>query len=179
VVQLDGLVIAGTTSYVTYVDGELTTGAYAVATFLSSDDQVSNYQFFNVDVDQGDLVTCSICAPFSDTSGACFINNQTKSQSTSVMVTQPTRIDVLTRTSAAWGIVVGSEDRMYVFSGQAPYIGIVSLIDCSAASPTSSLGLEPGEVVSNLEASADNPGPNPIWETAVLSSSVMWVIDQT
>jgi hypothetical protein len=185
VVQLDGLLLGGTTSSVGYVDGELKTSAYANTTFLVSYGQIefSNYQPINVDVDPGDSVTCTVCAPSSTTSGYCYFSNQTKGQATWVSITQPPSLNVLTRTSAAWGVVVGAEDEHW-FSTQAPYIGIVALTDCTAGSPTSSLGLEPGGVVSNLDASINNPEPNPVWETVVLSpssgtSSAMWVIDYT
>jgi hypothetical protein len=167
-----------TTSYVAYVDEQIHTGAYAFATFLSNEIELSNYQILNVDVKPGDSVTCSVCAPFSETYGTCLFSNQTTGLATTLLVNQPSRIDVLTRTSGAWGVVVGSEDEEYIFSQQPPFFDIIALIDCTATTPTSSLGLEPGEVVSNLDGPAGST-PNPIWQTLVLTSSVVWVINET
>jgi len=177
VVQLDGVLLGGTTSYVSNVNGQIQTGAYAFATFLSNEIEFSNYQILNVDVTPGQSVTCSVCAPFSTTYGTCLFSNQTTGQATSLLVNQPSRIDVLTRTSAAWGVVVGSEDEEYIFSQQPPYFDVIALIDCSASSPASSLGLEPGEVISNLNNPTGST-PNPIWQTYVLTSSVVWVLNE-
>lgn len=182
VVQLDSLLLGGTTSHIAYVDDARTqtvTGAYAWTTFLSNEINFSNYNILNISVHQGDSVTCAVCAPSSDTYGTCLITNQTQQKGTSLLVTQPSRINTLTGTSAAWGVVVGSEDENFEFSNQPPTIGIIGFLDCSCSSKISSLGLEPGEVVSNLLAPAGSTGPNPIWETAVLNSSTFWVIDRT
>ena len=182
VVQLDSKLLGGTTSTIAYADAERTqtiTHAFAWTTFLSNQIEFSNYNILNIAVNQGDSVTCAVCAPFSTTYGTCLFTNQTQQQSTSLLVTQPTRVDVLTGSSAAWGVVVGSEVEGLVFYDQPPTFFITAFSDCSCSSKTTSLGLEPGEAVSNLAAPAGSTGPNPIWTTVVLNSSAFWVINNT
>ncbi|KAH0558485.1 hypothetical protein GP486_004855 [Trichoglossum hirsutum] len=180
VVQLDSALVGGTTSWIQYDDDahtQISSGAYAWTTFLSRQIEFSKYNFFNLAVKQGDIVTCAVCTE-SSKAGFCNMANQSTKQSAVLPVSQPTLLDVLTGTSAAWGVIIGAEDEKVPFSNRPPIFNVISMYDCGSASPAASLGLMPGEVISNLLAPAGSPGPNPIWKTLVLTPSVLWVIDE-
>jgi len=103
-VQLDSLLLGGTTSLIWYVDAARTqtlTHAFAWTTFLSSEIEYSNTNTLSISVDQGDSVTCAVCAPSSDTYGTYYFTNQTQQLSQGLLVTQSLPTDTLTGTNGA------------------------------------------------------------------------------
>lgn len=141
-ISINGILLAGTTSYVSSSNGQLSYAALAYTGWMTSNGLAQKFLIQDFPIKPGDTITCSLCSLGSKTSGvASFMN-----VSTGTPYTMPTTAAVgeLLNQSGDWGVF-----NEGTYSPRMPVFTPVLFSDCLVSNGPAEEGIGTG-TLSNL-----------------------------